>query len=100
MTFDIIGISIIIGVLLNIHYLLKSGTIPKLNKVLSIFLLGPIIVYGIVFIGSAITGEMRYLTENRIFVAFGGLALLWTGVQNYLDKFIENYDLENMHRRR
>ncbi len=96
MNFDIIGISIIIGILLNILYLFKSRKIPKLNKVLSIFLLGPIITYGFVFIGSAIVGDTSYITENRILIAFGGLSLLWTGVQNYLDKFIEDYNLEDL----
>lgn len=95
MKLDVIGISILFGVLLNVIYIYKSRNIPKLNKVLSIFLIGPIITYGFIFIGSAILKETTYITENRIFVAFGGLALLWTGLQNYLDKFIEDYDIDN-----
>lgn len=93
MMIDVIAISIIIGIFLILIYWRYTKRTPTIPSVLSMFLYGQSFVYGASFIIYGITGESIYLVDNRWVIAFGGIALVWIGFENYKKDFSEKNDL-------
>lgn len=84
---DIISVTILSGLILILINWIKNRKNPSLPTALAMLLYGQAIVYGTSFILYGITANSYYFVDNRWVIAFGGSALFWIGMENYMKEF-------------
>ena len=87
---DITTISILFGLVLIIIHIFSSKKNTTLSTALPILLYSQSIVYGLVFVSYSLKLiNPSYLIDNRWIISFGGIALIWIGVENYKNDFFK-----------
>jgi uncharacterized membrane protein len=87
---DITTISIIFGLFLVVLHICFSKKITTLSTALPILLYSQSIIYGLIFVSYSLKLiNPTYLVDNRWIIAFGGIALIWIGIENYKNDFFK-----------